>query len=130
MTITIDREQRHVLWADLVADLTGIDDVYRALDHGEWAKAQALRCRFEEDMRVLDDIGWARDDNESETYAITVAPEALRRTIERLYVDCERFAGEQLLETSLDDTMRSIRTYGALLNQLAQATDGDQPADA
>lgn len=129
MTITIDRTQRDVLWADIVADLTGIDDIYRALDHGEFAKAQVLRCRFEEDMRLLDDIGWAREDHESDSYAITVPPDDLRRTIKRLHDIAERIAHRQLVESSLDDIVRSLRTHAGLLDQIEQAV-GDEPADA
>lgn len=130
MTITIDRMQRAVLWADIVTDLTALDDLYRALDCGEYAKAKALRCRFEADMRVLDDIGWARDDHESETYAITVPLDELRRTIKRLHDDAEGVAHRQLVDSSLDDVVRSLRTHSALLDQIEQAACHDDSADA
>ncbi len=125
MSITIDRGQRAVLWTDLVADLIGIGDVYGALAAGEWGKAQELRHRFDEDMRLLDDIGWGGEDP-GESFAITVAPDALRRTIERLHADSERLANQQLIDTSLDDSMRSIRTHADLLHQIERATDDDR----
>ena len=124
MSITSDREQRAVLWTDLVADLTGIGDVYGALAAGEWGKAKELRHRFEADMRLLDDIGWGREDIHSDTYAITVEADALRRVFVRLHDDAERHATRQLMDTSLDDAMRSTRTYANLLFQLARARSG------
>jgi hypothetical protein len=123
MCITITREQRAVLWADLAGDLTAIGDVYGALARGEWAKAQKLRCRFEEDMRLLDDIGWAREDPESKAYEITIAADDLRRTIERLHADAESLVSEQLMETGLDDSMRSVRTHAELLDAIDELPD-------
>ncbi len=74
-------------------------------------------------MRLLDHIGWGREDNHSDTYAITVEADALRRVFVRLH-DTERHATRQLMDTSLDDAMRSTRTYANLLYQLARARGG------
>jgi hypothetical protein len=88
---TFTREQRDAVRADLLLDLTEIRAVHRLLSVGKFVEAQRCRQRFEEDMRLLDDLGWEEID-ERERFELTMAPEQLAAVLRRLL---ER-AGEDL----------------------------------
>lgn len=119
MNITIDAEQRAALWEHATQDLTGIDAVYLAIRDGEWTKARALRCRFEQDMRLLDDIGWA-EHQPGERFDLTIPADELRLTLQRLHDNASRHAHELLGGTR--DALRGVEIYANLLERL-----GDEP---
>src|SRR6478752_5326363 len=81
MSITLSGRQRDLLY-DVVADrLTGIDDVWRAADEGEWERAQRLGREFSDLLRlVVDDLGWGR--GREEAVDLTSPPDVLQRAIE------------------------------------------------
>jgi hypothetical protein len=54
----LDRAQRDALRQFLVTDLAGVSDVAIVLHDGNIAEALRLRSQFEEDMRLLDLLGW------------------------------------------------------------------------
>jgi hypothetical protein len=122
MSITITRPQREVLWENIVTDLNAIGDIYVALHDEQWAKARALRMRFEADWRLLDDIGWARHDP-GERFELTIPREELKATIERLQADAERFVIRPLLEGDVEQELRRLRTHAAILDQLNSSTE-------
>jgi hypothetical protein len=124
MSVTITREQREVLWENVVTDLNGIGDIYVALHNEQWAKARALRMRFEADMRLLDDIGWARHDP-GQRFELTIPLDELKATLERLCADAERFIVRPLLEGDVEQELRRLRAHAAILDQLA-----GEPLDA
>lgn len=62
MPVTISREQRDALYGEAACEMTGIGDIYHALDHDDPAEARRLRRRYEDVMRLLDDIGWTEED--------------------------------------------------------------------
>lgn len=118
MSITITRDQREALWERLIIDLTGIGDISLALHEEQWAKARALRMRFEADMRLLDDLGWARHDP-GERFELTIPPDELKATIERLGIDALRAVVRPLLERDVDHELRCLRAYASIVEQLA-----------
>ena len=122
MSITITAERRATLWADVVADLAAIDSVYRAIQAGEWAQARTLRCRYEQDMRLLDDIGWAEHEP-GECFAITVPAEELRPVLQRLHDNASRHAHQLLGGTQA--ALRGVEIYADLLEHL----DGEAQSD-
>jgi hypothetical protein len=126
MHVTIDAEQRAELWSDLTIDLTGIDAVYLAIQGHEWEEARALRCRFEQDMRLLDDIGWA-EQQPGERFDLTIAPEELRPTLQRLHDNASRHAHELLGGTRA--ALRGVEIYADLLERL-DAEPRQDPDDA
>lgn len=127
MPITITRAQRDAIWADLVADLSAIGDIDIALRHDEWAKARELRTRFEQDMRLLDDLGWGQHDP-GEQFALTIAPDDLTRTLQRLYDSAEQHAHTHLLQSGIDEAIRSMRAISTVLDQLED--EHDEPTAA
>jgi hypothetical protein len=58
MAITIDRDQRDAIYSQIRNDLSGVDDISRLLDSGDIEAALRHRRWFEDDMRLLDDLGW------------------------------------------------------------------------
>ncbi|HEV2789892.1 MAG TPA: hypothetical protein VGV69_01165 [Solirubrobacterales bacterium] len=69
-SITISAEERDLLYGRIVIRLTGIDDVYRAVEGGDWEAAQRLGQEFSDLLRlVCADLGWGE-----------TAPEALTLT--------------------------------------------------
>ena len=90
-SVTVTRELRDALRADLLLDITGIGDIHRLLRAGRFTDAQSYRRRFEDDTRLLDDLGWEEDD-ERESFELTMPPEQLERVLGRLW----RLAGEDL----------------------------------
>ena len=83
MAVTIDREQRDAIYEEVLTDLTGVGDIWIALDGADYEKAREYRRRFERDMRLLDDLGWDRDDARNE-YVLSMAAPLLTETIRHL----------------------------------------------
>jgi len=120
MNVTIDAEQRAALWEDVTQDLTGIDGVYLAIRDEQWEKARALRCRFEADMRLLDDIGWAEHEPHQH-FDLTIPADELRLTLRRLHENASRHAHQLLGGTRA--ALRGVEIYADLLKRL----DDDEP---
>ncbi len=83
VAVTIAREQRDVLYDQLVADLSAVGDIHIDLREGRFAAARVARRRFFDAMRLLDEIGWGAEDP-GETFAITMDRTALVDTLARL----------------------------------------------
>lgn len=84
MALTIKPTARLVLRRQLLAELSGIGDVYLAVQADQWATALKLRERHEDLMRLLDDLGWRADDPAQE-FALTTEPARLLRCLARLH---------------------------------------------
>jgi hypothetical protein len=82
--ITITRAQRQAIYPELVLDLSGVGDIAIELDNGNYEKAQRFRREFEDNMRLLDDLGWDADPPR-EHFEITVPAEQLARALSRLH---------------------------------------------
>jgi hypothetical protein len=83
MAITITARQREAIWGEVMADLTGIGDIYCLADGGDVEDALRLRRRYEDVMPLLDDLGWGEHDDRQQV-VITVPPYALGRAVARL----------------------------------------------
>jgi hypothetical protein len=62
MAITINQEQRDVIWADIKLDHSALSDIEMGFTHGDSDEFRELRKRFEQHWRLLDDLGWGRAD--------------------------------------------------------------------
>jgi hypothetical protein len=82
--LTVRRAERYPLWDLIHMLLASIDDIFWAVDRGRPNDARMLRHRYRDLMRLLDDIGWVREDERAE-YAITMEPAALMRVLARLH---------------------------------------------
>jgi hypothetical protein len=84
VNFAIGRSSREALYSALVTELSGVGDIAVHLNANEAAQAMQLRARYEQDMRLLDDLGWEQDPA-GERFDITMPRAELRSTLERLY---------------------------------------------
>jgi hypothetical protein len=59
MPVTIRRAQRDAIYEMVINHLSGIGDVWLAVHRRDFADAKRLGRKFGEDMRLLEDLGWA-----------------------------------------------------------------------
>jgi hypothetical protein len=83
MGILLVDSQRDAVYQYLLVDLGGVADITTLIRGGELVLARRLRSRFEEDMRLLDQIGW-EPKGDKEVYAITLASNEIRAIFRRL----------------------------------------------
>ncbi len=123
--MVLDRTQRDALHQFLVTDLAGVGDVAIVLQNGEVAEALRLRGRFEEDLRLLDLLGWqAAGDRDS--YELVLSEEAVR-VFGRLHAKATgliartvaEFAGEDL-----DEALQVAETCAMALRGLGPGAGG------
>jgi hypothetical protein len=84
VSLTLKPTARGLLRRQVVAELSGIGDIYIAANAGQWGTALALRRRYEDCVRLRDDLGW-REDDPAEEFAITMEPVQLMRVLARLH---------------------------------------------
>jgi hypothetical protein len=90
MNQTITAEERDALYEQVLVHLSGIGDVWMAVEAEDYQEADRLGREFSDDLLlVLDDLGWGS--NSVETITLRTAPQVLRRVLERL----RRIAAEQ-----------------------------------
>lgn len=80
---TLDRRERDLLWNEVMLNFTGLGDIVITITNGEWAEAQQLRRRFEDDFRLLDDIGWNPADGR-EAFELTMPADQRERLFRRI----------------------------------------------
>jgi hypothetical protein len=83
MGVMLDGSQRDAVYQFVLFDLSGIGDMMTLVRGGNLDRAQGLRQRFEQDMRLLDQIGW-EPKGRKVAYAITLASDELRAIFRRL----------------------------------------------
>jgi hypothetical protein len=90
ITATIDRDQRNGLYELVRNHLGSVGDLWVALEENEdYAAAERLGLELGQDLRLLDAIGWKRDE-ERESFELTIPAEALSRLLRRLHGEAER----------------------------------------
>ncbi len=121
MPVTLRRVYRDVLRRQVIAQLTGIGDIHLALNADQWGTALALRRRYEDCMRLLDDLGWQENDP-AEEFAITTDTVPLLRVLARLHEGAAE-ALELHLDSALgqktSDATLTLAICGDLLVSLA-----------
>lgn len=86
MTLTLTAIQRDLLYDQLLDHLSGIGDVWLAIDAGDFERADRLGREFVEDLTLISEsLGWGEGDGDP--VELTVSPEILRRALNR---HCER----------------------------------------
>jgi hypothetical protein len=80
MDMTISPEERDALYNRLLICLTGIDDVYTAVQEENWERAQDLGEEFSDLLRLAcSDLGWGG--GRQDAYPLQTPPEVLRRAV-------------------------------------------------
>jgi hypothetical protein len=121
--LAITRVQRDAIYELVINHLTGIGDVWISVDRHEYATAKRLGRAFAEDLRLLEDLGWA-DTIDRETVALTMPPDELARTLARLHKDAAGALGTYVSrpkedEESAQRDLAASDAAGEILSQLA-----------
>jgi hypothetical protein len=83
VAISINGVQRDALHGLLRTRLSGIESIYLFTENEDHDRAQQVRAEHTENMRLLDDLGWA-DEDLRERFELTLEPATLIRILERL----------------------------------------------
>jgi hypothetical protein len=93
------------------------------IDQGDYATARRLRREFEEDLRLLDDLGWAEEEP-ADSFELTMAPDELASAMRRLHDEACGALREHVLREH-DEAQADRRyavacsAYDAVLGQIA-----------
>jgi hypothetical protein len=123
MSLALSAQERDELYHRAVIHLTGIDDVYTAVEEEDWAKAQRLGEEFSDLLRLLcSDLGWG-DEEQKDTFPLRTPPEVLRRAVENLQNmashDRAHFEGERAKVTEeLDEALHLEKVCERILADL------------
>jgi hypothetical protein len=122
--IAIDRKQREAIYEEVTDHLSGLGDVHITLRQGDHATAQRLRREFDQDLRLLDDLGWAEDDSR-ESFELTMQADELTRVIRRLHDYTASALRVHVLREKEDEEIAARQVaacaaYGTLLARLAE----------
>jgi hypothetical protein len=128
--LTITRAQRDAIYELVVTHLTGIGDVWSSVQGGDFASAKRLGRDFAEDLRLLEDLGWA-ETIDRETVALSLPPDELTRTLARLHRDAAGSLGAYVSRPKDDEELAqrdlaASQALGEILGQLARPADGQQ----
>ncbi|MGH8572688.1 MAG: hypothetical protein ACREX8_08950 [Gammaproteobacteria bacterium] len=125
MPLTVTRAQRDAIYELVVARLSDIESVWLMLKNGDVAEARRLGRAFADELRLLDDLGWAKT-SEHEQVTLTVPPLQLTRTITRLRKDAAGGLGTYVARPKDDEAiaLRDLAGFEALGELLGQLADG------
>jgi hypothetical protein len=106
---TISPQERDALYQLILTRLTGINDVYQAIEAEDFDAADRLSSEFADYLRLLhEDLGWGQ---RNEAIELKTPPDVLRRALSRLRERAEIEDREELEE-------RDELAKQALRNQL------------
>jgi hypothetical protein len=126
MTLTITAGQRDALYDQILDRLSGIGDVWIAAEKKDYATAERLSREYSDDLRlVLDDLGF--EEKGGGAVELTTPPDVLRRVLDRLRDQAERYAAGRGQER---EELRELDERDRLVIDACQAvlTELDRPA--
>ncbi len=129
MAVVLDRSQRDAVYQFVLRDLADMDDVAIVLGDGEVELAQQLRRRFEQGLRLLDDIGWEQT-GARELYALSQPPQELRAVFGWLGESATAATGEAIAESAdqgIKEAFTAAETSKMVLQQLPEGTRRPRP---
>lgn len=84
MSIAITLEQRDALYEDLLTHLSGMGDLWLAINRNDFETADRLGHEFVDELRlILKDLGWG-DGPKTGTVELTLPPADLRNVLGRI----------------------------------------------
>jgi hypothetical protein len=121
MAITITRAQRDALYEEVLTDLTGVGDIYHVLNGGHPDGARRMWRRFDAEFRLLDEIGWERDDGR-ERFVIDLPADVLVMVLGDLQQRAEETLGEHVIlpREGTDLAQRALDVLGACRGALRE----------
>jgi hypothetical protein len=84
MGLTIIRTERDALYHSLITSLSAIGDIHTSLQKDDPDSAIRLWRRFDAELRLLDDLGWDRE-QQVRHFELRMPPAELRPILERFY---------------------------------------------
>lgn len=128
--MVVSREARGAIRTELMIVLRGIGEIHTAADHGDYARARALRRRHGDVLRLLDDLGWSPEDP-GERFAITMPTPGLvrvlrlleARTVEAL--DAHVREGGDHARQSVRYVLALVAACGSIVTQVVGADEPD-----
>lgn len=108
----LNAAERDALYSLIVARLTGIDDVYLAVEREEWDVADRLAGEFSDFLRFLQDLGWG---NHGKAAELSAGADVLRRCFRRLL---ERAEVEDRDEAKVRDEQAEHANRNQLVRQV------------
>jgi hypothetical protein len=88
-------DERDALYRNVIVRLTGINDVYIAIEAEDWDLAERLSREFSDLLRLAQDLGWGDERREAE---LTAPPNVLRGALSRLRERAETVEREEAAE--------------------------------
>jgi len=95
-TFILSPNERDALYFMILAQMTGIDYVYTAIEKQEFEIADKLSREFSDLLRLIQDLGWG--DSGTEEVALTAPPDVLYRALSLLKEKAETEAGDEAVE--------------------------------
>lgn len=119
-TIKINSEQRSGIYELLRNHIGSVGDLWDALEREEdYAKAEQLGLEFAEDLRLLVEIGWAKNDPRTE-FELTMQPYDLIELLMRLHGEAALvLGGAEGSREDIETNRRFQRGYDACEEMLA-----------
>ena len=124
MPVTITRVQRDAIYELVIARLTAIGDVWLSIKRREFADAKKMGREFAEDLRLLEDLGWA-ETIDRDTVSLTQPPEELTSALARLHTEASTSVGAYVSRPKDEEALAqrdlaACDALGAILSRLAQ----------
>jgi hypothetical protein len=123
--ISISAAQRDALHEHILSKLSGIGDVWLAIDTGDFETASRLGREYSDDLRLLlDDLGW--EDEAAGPVELSVPPDVLRRIFGRMKAaaSCQRVSEQPEWEE-----MQAFMTRNALVAEACDVVLAELDAD-
>jgi len=99
VSVRITAAERDALYEQIVVRLSGIDEVWIAVEAGDFERADQVAREFSDDLRLLlDDLGWG--EGSGEPLELQTPPEVLRRVCTRMRARAEGEREQQEAERS------------------------------
>jgi len=119
--ITVDRADRDLLHAELIARLDELREIPAAIRRGDFEEARRQRCRFERATRLLDDLGWNALDA-GEQFALTMDVDTLTQIISDIGTRAlRRLKTPRSTYEAAEHNLRLLAACCGLIDQLREA---------
>lgn len=122
MSVRITAAERDALYEQIVVRLSGIDEVWMAVEAEDYAQAERVGREFSDDLRlIVDDLGWGA--GSSEALELASPPDVLQRVCTRLRgrAEAQRETEEEERAQSRqreEQTQRVLETCRRVLGEL------------
>jgi hypothetical protein len=122
--LRIGRVARDALYNMLLAEVAAIGDISISLMADEACSAKRLRKRYEQDLRLLDDLGW-ESSPPTDCFHLSMQPSSLRATLARLYWSSNATLAHstELDQQALEHAAEAQIACSELLSQLDEANE-------